>query len=310
LVKEVNRRFLLTLWNIFNYFITYSNLDLIDKKDILNKLDNIQGEYKYLDEWILTRYLQLVITTTEYLDKYNSFSATKEIESFVNDLSTWYIRRSRERTGTDSSNKKDKIQFYSVLYKILLGLSKVMAPFTPFISEYIFQNLQGGKSVHLEDWPIDEVEGLELDNRLIEKMTAARLVVEKIHAKRKEIKIPVRQPLAKAIVSSNDKNLQQINDLFNLIEEETNVKSLEVKPGKDKVTLDTKITEKLAQEAKTRELIRSVQQERKNMGINLDQYIYLTSPWLPQDKILVQKLKNKALIRELSIGIFKVKEDK
>ena len=293
---ETRRRFHLKLWNVYNFFATYANIDGWKPEKI--------SKPSVLDKWILTRLGQTVSDVTANLEKYDAYSASGAIEAFVDDLSLWYIRRSRDRVGPAAESKTDKSYFYQTTYFVLLNLAKLLAPFLPVVSEVIYKNLNKEESVHLADWPVVD---LTVDKALVAEMEIVRQVVEKAHGKRKELKIPVRQPLSKLTV----KNLElKEKGLTELIMDEVNVKKVEFTSGTGEWTieLDAKITPELEEEAKARELIRKIQDERKNMGLNLTQKISVDSDWIPTDKNLIQRIKSKTLASDLKSGEFKVEK--
>ena len=301
--NEVRRRFHLKLWNVYNFFVTYANLAGWKPQDNL-RVDN--SSLNILDSWILSRLKETIDEVTGKLVKYDSFSASGDIEDFVEDLSNWYLRRSRERAGNLNVSGKDKNSFFSTFHFVLITLSKILAPFLPFITEIIYKNLTKKESVHLSIWP----EFLhDIDKSLILEMKNIRSIVEMVHSERKTKNIAVRQPLNKLTII----NYQSKNDaLVQLIKDEVNVKNIEFVKGKGdvKVELDTEITPELEEEAKTRELIRKIQQERKEMGISLDQKVILVNPWLPKNNILLQIIKDTALVSHIDIGEFNVTKDK
>jgi len=296
---ETRRRFHLKLWNVYNFFVTYANLD--SWKSEKNKKSGNKN-LSPLDRWILARLGQTLRDVTENLKKYDAYTASEAIEKFVDDLSLWYIRRSRDRVGPAAENIKDKKAFYETCSRVLIVLVKLLAPFNPFISEMIYKNLTGEESVHLSDWPEDK---FEEDKKLIKDMQNIRMVVEKVHAIRKEKQIPVRMPLASLFTVAPFEAPSP--DVYLYLQEELNVKKWSITKGEVlNNILDTKITPELEEEAKTRELIRQIQEERKIMGMKLTQNINVTSPWLPSDKILVQRVKSKTLAAQLEAGSFKI----
>ena len=302
LADEVRRKFHLKIWNVYNYFVTYANIDNWQPKpseDQLPETNNI------LDKWILIRLAETQKIVTESLDKYDAKTSCQHIESFVDDLSNWFVRRSRSRTGPGATNEDDKENFYKTIYYVLLSLVKILAPFTPFIAESIYQNLTKKESVHLEDWPKIEI---EIDKQVLENMQLVRNIAETAHSQRKEHNIAVRQPLSKIITSYKDPG----SEFSILLEDEINVKEIvwgkDVK-NDDQVELDTVITAELEEEAKTRTLIRQIQKERKQMEIGMDEKIVVTAPWLPNRKDLVKSLKDITLAQELRNGEFDVKLD-
>ena len=303
LTDQIRRKFHLTLWNIYNFFVTYANLDgwrLVAGKGITLK--------NLLDVWIVTRLKDTIVEVTENLKNFDARLATENIEIFVNDLSLWYIRRSRDRVGLNAIDRSDKENFYNVTYLILINLSRLLAPFTPFISDAIFINLSKTDSVHLADWPNNKE--IELINtwlgkpaeveKLMDQMAIVRKIVERGHARRKEKGIAVRQPLTSITVYLNQKLNPQ---LYKLIKDELNIKKVLWKKAKElEVKLDTKITPELEEEAKTRELVRSVQQKRKDMGIDLTQKVLINSPWLPKSKNMIQYLSSRTLAKDIKKG--------
>ena len=300
---ETRRRFHLKLWNVYNFFVTYANLDGW-KPSKNSKTQKLENSKNVLDKWILVRLNQTIKETTDYLEKYDAYSASASIESFLDDVSLWYIRRSRDRVGPAAESKKGKSSFYQTIYHVLVTLSKVLEPFNPFISEEIYKNLTKEESVHLSEWP-QEKRLSEEDTKILSEMNTIREVVEKAHAERKEAKIPVRQPLQSIKVVSPD---AKPNDaILKVAMDELNVKKINWQKGEElSVKLDTTLTPELEEEAKARELIRKIQEERKRLGTNLTQKVNVTNDWLPSDKKLVQKIKTKTLAVSLKAGEFKV----
>jgi isoleucyl-tRNA synthetase len=291
LADETRRRFHLKLWNVYNFFVTYANIDNWKPGGKIEEAD-----LSVLDKWILLRLEDLVKEVTENLDRYDAATASGLIEVFVDDLSNWYLRRSRDRVGFLAEDRLSKEAFYQTLYLVLEVLSRLLAPFTPFISDEIYCNLTKKESVHLSEWPHLDFAFLDGEKNLVEDMVYLRDIVEKVHAKRKELGIPVRQPLIEAIVVSPDKRFEKLSmDLFKIAEDELNVKRLVFKFAKEElVELNTKITPKLEEEAKARELLRKIQEERKKMNISFTQPTIVYSPWLPKDKQFLQMILKKS----------------
>lgn len=288
LAEETRRRFHLVLWNIYNFFVTYANIDKFD-----TKLEE-QAKTNVLDKWILSKLNNLIRDVTNFLEDFNAYKASLTIETFVNDLSTWYIRRSRDRVGLLAERKEDKISFYQTTYHVLLTLSKILAPFIPFLSEEIFTNLSGKESVHLQDWPKEDPS--LIDNHLEEEMEIARKIVEAGHSARKAKSVKVRQPLAKVLVK-NVKVVRQ--ELQEIIKEELNVKKIEIIPGTGEISaeFDWQITPQLKDEGEARELIRLIQEKRKEAGCALDEKIKLGLPSWP--KSFEEEIKRKTLCLEI-----------
>ena len=258
-VKQVVRRFMLTLWNTYSFFVTYANIDKFDVSKIKNvKLKNV------LDKWIWARRSQLVADVSKHLDNYEPMQATHKIEDFVDDLSNWYVRRSRRRFWKGEMDA-DKNLGYITFYNVLMDLSKLLAPFMPFLSEQIYSNLktkQDPESVHLTDWPVAE----KIDKNVIDLMKTSRELVEIGLSQREDAGIKVRQPL-----SSYEINIKGLPEAFvEIIVDELNVKG--VKIGK-KNKLDTKITSELKIEGVAREIVRSIQILRKQSGLKVEDRI-------------------------------------
>jgi len=232
-----------------------------------------------LDQWIFTRFVWLTDFVKEKLLDYNVKAAASEIENFVSDFSTWYIRRSRDRVWVNSQNKEDKKSFYQTTYGILVNLSIILSPFLPFISEEIYTNLTGNESVHLEKWPDISSKFKFQNSKLLEEMKKVREIVEVGHRVRKELKIKVRQPLSSVeikLAANFDEKLK------NLIAAELNVKKVILDVNKKtegiKVKYDVKLTDSLIKEGEVRNLIRQIQEERKKLAARPDQKITLTLP--------------------------------
>ncbi len=291
IADEVRRRFYLKVWNIYNFFITYANLDGWIPQKV--KSTNV------LDRWLTARLNETVNKVTESLEKFDAFAASGEIEKFVDDFSLWYIRRSRNRVGPAAESEKDKNAFYSTCYQALITLCKILAPFMPFLPESIYSNLIKGESVHLENWPLAKVVD-DKDSKMVSEMQSAREVVEKAHAIRKEKGITVKQPL-----NSFATTAKMISDeVAELIKDEINVKNLSWGAKADK--LDTKITKELEEEARTRDLVRKIQDERKRLGLTLSQKANVQAEYVPENKKLLGWLTKKAQIGNLKVGKFKV----
>ena len=219
-VEEIVKKFTLTLWNTYSFFVTYANIDNFKFDEKLPASENI------LDQWILSKLNSLIKETTEQMEEYNLTKATRPMLDFIDNLSNWYLRRSRRRFWK-SENDSDKNQSYQTLHIILAEFSKLLAPFMPFISDEIFRNLTEKESVHLEDWPKAN-EDL-IDEELNAEVAAARLIVTLGHAIRGKKKIRVRQPLQKVqIVLSKSIKAEVIENQREVILEELNVKELEI----------------------------------------------------------------------------------
>jgi isoleucyl-tRNA synthetase len=219
---EVKRDFFLLLWNVYSFFVTYANLDgWTPRKEEIKPSP--------LDLWILSRLQVLVEETTACMEKYDIYGATKQIEEFVNDLSTWYLRRSRRRFWKSEADA-DKEAGYATLYNCLVTLIKLLAPFAPFISEHIYQNLvrsvdqEAPESVHHNEWP--EPDKSLVNKALISQMELAIRVCSLGRSARSAFGIKLRQPLSKATIVADKETLEQLQEIKDLIADELNVKEL------------------------------------------------------------------------------------
>ena len=283
--EEIKRK-LLIFWNSFVFFQTY-----VDKNELPENLFSPKAN-SILDTWIISRFNNLVSKVTRNLDRYNVAAASLAIEKFfIDDLSLWYIRRSRQKFQKPR-NKEEKKKAAETLYYLILNLTKLIAPMMPFLTEEIYQNLKlknMPESVHLENWPKADKE--LISQELEEKMKKIKEVVASALAERAKLGIKVRQPLSELQIPNYD--LRREKELLELIKDEVNVK--EITFGKT-LKLDTKITPKLKEEGIVREVIRNIQEMRKKAGLR------------PKDKILVKYsgapdlnkvlIKNKKIILE------------
>jgi len=285
---ETRRRFHLLLWNIYNFFVTYATLDhFTPKRATKAPYQNI------LDRWITARLNQTIMAVTASLSRFDAYASTQSLESFLSDLSLWYVRRSRDRVGPGVASTPDKLACHLTLYHVLVTLSQLLAPFTPFISDEIFTNLTSHESVHLSSWP--SARRLSADDlQLIKDMETARKVVELGLAQRKSAALRVRQPLR----SMHVMGCRLSEPLSELILAELNIKSLTFESADTiSVALSLELDDELLAEGQAREIIRQVQDLRKAQGARLDQKIHLTLPHSFQphleDQIAAQTLAAK-----------------
>ena len=219
-VQETQRGFLATLWNVYSFYVLYAE---IDKFNPLNYKD-FKSE-NVMDKWIISELNTLVKEVDEKLEKYDITGSANQIEAFTDRLSNWYVRRNRERFwGTELTD--DKIGAYVTLYRVLVTLSKISAPFIPFMTEEIYQNLVVGldrdaeESIHLCSWP--EVNEAEVDKKLEEELDLAYTIVKLGRSARNSVNIKNRQPLSKMLISV--KNLPEYYS--DIVKEELNVKEV------------------------------------------------------------------------------------
>lgn len=279
---EVRRQFYLMLWNSYKFFVDYAILEKIQISDTTGNIspDSVEN---ILDSWILHRLTQTIQNTEKFLKEFNPRDASGTIEEFVSDLSTWFIRRSRNRVWTNSDKITDKAEFYQTFYTVLVNLSIIISPFVPVLSDLMYVNLTGKESVHLSSWP-KSVSGF--DHKLIADMKAIRKMAEAGHRTRKEQKLKVRQPLSKATLSTIpeysfalEKNIPAYKAL---LKEELNVKGIDINLDKKKseitIVFDTQLTPELEKEGKLRDLVRQVQEQRKKANILPVEQIDITLP--------------------------------
>ena len=217
-LKEVHSKFFNPLKNTYSFFALYANIDKVDPRDYSVSYDDLEE----IDKWLVSKYNKLVKDVTSFYEEYDLHKVVKALTSFVSeDLSNWYIRRNRKRFwGSELDNSKKCV--YYTTYEVLKGLSKLIAPVTPFISEEIYQNLTGEESVHLADFPsYDEA----LINESIEKrMDLVRDLISLGRNVREEEKIKVRQPILEVVLDGKNKSI--LDGLEELIKEELNVKEI------------------------------------------------------------------------------------
>lgn len=230
-----------------------------------------------LDRWIIARLDQLIETTTTGLDKYVFLEPTRAIRDFVADLSQWYLRRSRDRFKDGGA---DAALALATMKHVLVTLAKVMAPFTPFFAEFLYQEAGGDKeSVHLADWPV----GGRVDEKLLKDMESVRGIASKGLEARTNAKLNVRQPLS-AFSTTAD---VLAPDLANVIKEELNVRNVVFKSFEDK--LDTNITPELKEEGDLREFLRKIQDLRKEKGLSVKDKAVLVAT--DNEKALITKFE-------------------
>ena len=281
----VTRRFVLTLWNTYSFFVMYANLDGFDPEEM-----QALAPTNVLDKWILARRDQLVAVVTGHLNKYEPMQACLAMEEFVVDLSNWYVRRSRRRfwnKGEQPEEGADKRQAYATLYSVLMDFVKLLAPTMPLLSEAIYQNLKkksDPESVHLCNWPESSEsapkgplgasqpqrgpEGqISEPGKVVTEMAMVRELIEIGLNQREQAGMKIRQPLAKFVVKTSATLDSQYTDI---IKDELNVK--EVVVG-DITQLDTEITDELRVEGVARELVRSIQIMRKDQGFEVQDHI-------------------------------------
>ena len=299
---EVRRQFYLILWNIYKFFVEYALLYKLNIKKKKEKRKNSKKIENILDIWIMNRLMWLIDTSYKNYSQYNVKDVALEVEGFVSDLSTWYIRRSRDRVWVNSEDKEDQNSFYSTLQKVLENLMIIISPIMPFLTDEIYTNLTGKKSVHLSNWPNIPK---EYDFKIDKDMILVREICEVGRRFRKEKQIKMRQPLSEAIIAlpSERQFIIQSNleDYHNLIKQELNVKSIKLAKGKNiSVEFNTKITQDLINEGILRDLVRAIQEQRKLLGVKAEDKVDII---VPSDLVFNQVwLSKRVLARKITRG--------
>ena len=293
-VSDVARK-LSMIWNVYDFFTMYAEVDGFDSEQAMAVSEFVNP----LDIWLVSRVHQVRNQITEGMEAYNIPAALSSVLEFIDDMSNWFVRRSRRRFWK-SEDDQDKLEAYSTLYYVLIYLAKILAPFTPFLAEELYQKMTGAgtvnsqipESVHLLDWP----EAGEINEAVLAQMAKTREVItaglaERMKKTETEAQIKVRQPLAKLVYAG-----EKLDDFYEqIIMEEVNVKAVE---HGEALVLDKTLTPELLEEGKIRELIRFVQAARKKAGLNVDDRIKLmVSMEVPET--YREMLMNEVLAEEL-----------
>lgn len=269
-LKDINRNLFMTLYNTASFLSLYAEIDNWKPHSINqpNKLTNP------LDKWLVARVCQAIDETTESAENYDLSKASWPVYKLVDDMSNWYVRRSRRRFWK-SEDDADKIQAYETLHWSLVVTCQLLAPWSPFISDWLYRHLTADiknvpPSVHLTDWP----DQTPADSKVLELMDMVRTMVNDGLSARSQESIKVRQPLAGAVVSG-PRELDE--DHLSIIAEELNVKKVEYKKSDEiDVKIDTNITPTLQNEGIARDIIRNVQSARKEAGLEIENRIVLS----------------------------------
>ena len=293
-VSDVARK-LSMIWNVYDFFTMYAEVDGFDSEQAMAVSEFVNP----LDIWLVSRVHQVRNQITEGMEAYNIPAALSSVLEFIDDMSNWFVRRSRRRFWK-SEDDQDKLEAYSTLYYALIYLAKILAPFTPFLAEELYQKMTGAgvvnseipESVHLLDWP----EAGVIDEAVLTQMAKTREIItaglaERMKKTETEAQIKVRQPLAKLVYAG-----EKLDDFYEqIIMEEVNVKSVE---HGEALALDKTLTPELLEEGKIRELIRFIQAARKKAGLNVDDRIRLmVSMEVPE--AYREMLMNEVLAEEL-----------
>jgi isoleucyl-tRNA synthetase len=306
-VAEVTRRFFLTLWNVYSFFVTYANID-----KFVPGSKKVSLESSELDHWIISELNQLILDVDGGLEAYEPTEAGRKIESFVDELSNWYVRRSRRRFWKSESDA-DKLAAYTTLYECLTALSKLLAPFTPFLAEELYQNLvrpvspDAPESVHLADFPIADES--KIDKQLMADIQLAMKISSLGRADRSEKGIKVRQPLSQvALTVSSATEKEALERLGDQIREELNVKhftvDIDAKLGLS-AKMDVNLTPELKAEGIAREIVRHIQTMRRAAGFDIADHIvtyYQGDDYIKgimTDKTLAEYIKQETLSQKI-----------
>jgi isoleucyl-tRNA synthetase len=330
-LEETIRKFFLTLWNTYSFFTLYANIDCFVPQPLTADSDKLKA-FTELDNWISSELNRLVIEVSKLMDGYNPTAAARRIEEFIDDLSNWYVRRNRRRFWK-SENDADKLAAYTTLYQCLVTLSQLLAPFVPFIAEELYQNLfrsvnpKARESVHLTDFPIaDEA---KINDKLNSDVGLAMKISSLGRAARAKAGIKVRQPLSKAVVMVETKEEKKaLENLATEVIEEINVKQLVVlseakerekfpanmpdysvaNDARYQVAIHTELPSTLIAEGVSRELVRHLQNMRRNARFDITDHIityYQTKEPLIKQVIntFANYIKQETLSQELIDGL-------
>ena len=331
MLEETMRRFLLTLWNTYSFFTLYANVDRFAPQ--LAAADKGQRQaLTELDHWIISELNRLIREVTKLMDSYDLTPATRRIEGFVDNLSNWYVRRSRRRFWKSESDA-DKLAAYTTLYQCLVVLSELLAPFVPFVAEELYQNLyrsvnpQARESVHLSDFPV--ADDTKINERLSSDVELAMKISSLGRAARAGVGIKVRQPLAKAVVGVQTREDREgLERLATEVMEEINVKQLVVLSEarqKDEfrltmgdysvagdtrywVAIGTELRPELIAEGVSREIVRHLQNMRRSAKFEIADriitYYETKEPLINQVmKTFASYIKQETLSEELVDGL-------
>jgi isoleucyl-tRNA synthetase len=270
-LENMYRKVVLILWNVQQYFLTYAPKE---------GLTQTKESTHVLDRWIVARTKELVNSVTDNLDGYNTVHATRAITEFIDDLSTWYLRRSRGREDTG---------FFPTFHSVLMTTAKVIAPIMPHLAEAIYRDLRteaDSQSVHLTAWPAKENLSAE-EKTLLQEMKVAREGASAVMAIRKDKDKPVRQPLAQGSMTVK-RDRQLPSDILAVVREEINVEDIvsikivgpntaeSVTPTGTIVVLNMELTPELEIKGETRKLERAIQEKRRDMGMKVGEMARLT----------------------------------
>jgi isoleucyl-tRNA synthetase len=288
-IAEISRRLLMTLWNVYSFFVTYANID-----NYVPDPKQVSPAESELDRWILSELNQLIKDVDTALENYDPRGGAWQITGFVDSLSNWYVRRSRRRFWK-SENDADKLSAYNTLYQCLVTLSKLLAPFTPFLADELYQNLvlaaspDAPESVHLADFPVADES--QIDQQLSADIQLAMRVASLGRAARSQASIKVRQPLAEVVVRVNSmREKEGLERVKSQVLDELNVKDLKLIADMDTldkgsysitsegnywVAVPTRPSPELEAEGMAREVVHRLQTMRRSAGFEIADHIVI-----------------------------------
>jgi isoleucyl-tRNA synthetase len=293
-VKDVHNRLINMLWNSYKFYEMYAV-----------SVEDVREESSHpLDVWILTKLKQLKNEVTNGFESFDMVRASRPIREFVADFSQWYVRRSRDRFKSEDQN--DRVMAMQTTRFTLLELSKLIAPFMPYIAESLYRSLRGPKeSVHLEDWP-ELPELNKKDEEALELMEEVRHISSLGLEARSKSNIKVRQPLLKLEVKSE--KLKEKVEYLEIIKDEVNVKQIIFDENIfEEVLLDTEITPELKEEGDVREILRALQDLRKEAGLSPSDIVTLLVGSDESNASLISKYED-AIKKAVGLGNIKYAE--
>jgi isoleucyl-tRNA synthetase len=286
-VREAHNRVIGTLWNSFKFFELY--------KEKLTDTDHVKSEHP-LDRWIITLLNKAVSETTVAFDGYDLPNATRPIRAFIDNYSTWYVRRSRDRARGDGA---DAQMCLATQKHVLLTIAKLLAPVTPYIAESVWQGLGEEGSVHLSAWPT----GGSVDEQLLTDMQTVRDLASKGLELRERAGVKVRQPLASFSASA----LPADQSLRAILADELNVKEVREDAALTEPVLDTNLTAELKEEGLVRDLARRIQEWRKEQKLSISDRPTYTLEVTPEEKAVAEKYRS-TLISQTGLQDLQLKD--
>jgi len=269
-LRDTQRQVFMTLHNVYSFYKLYADVDKFRPAKPLQEPKSAN----LLDQWMLARLNQAIAEVTAGMEDYRLDKGSRPIADLLDDISNWYVRRSRRRFWK-SEDDDDKKSAYETLHYVIMRTCQLLAPFAPFLSDYIWREMAQGtdlpESVHLSDWPSVK-EPLDTSRIMLENMAIARALITEGLAQRAAAGVKVRQPLGQAVV----KGLELSPETQQIMAEELNLKELVNQAGGEaSILVDTSLTDELKAEGLSRDLIRLIQNARKNAGFNVDDRIHL-----------------------------------